>query len=217
VTVRVGEAVGTFARGMLAEQSVTLGEWYAVAPLALAAWPLEGARVTDVPGLSFEVAPGRSAWVLAARLRVPARRVPLGGGPIPGAVAPAPTLREGAGDWRVEELFPDRPALVAGLARVSAELVGDLRDFAGGPLAESAAQEGVIRSTCRMEESFDLVWSLTQMNDAFKVWRYSYERPGPQTSFLGQPWIAARRLILEIEPDWSAEVSDLAALSSPSS
>lgn len=123
VTVRVGEAAGTFRRGMLAELSVPLGEGYAVGPLALASWPLEGARVTDVPG--------RSAWVLAARLRVPARRIPLGGGPVPAAVAPAPALREEAGNWRVEERFPDRPSLVEGLVRVSAELAEDLRDFAG--------------------------------------------------------------------------------------
>ncbi len=131
LTVRVGQAAGVFARGMLAELKVTLAEWYAVGSVALAAWPLERATVTDVPGLSFGVARAPAGWVLTARLRLPARRVPLGWGPVPAAVSPAPALREGPGDWRVEEPFPDRPALVAGLSRVSAELAADLRDCAG--------------------------------------------------------------------------------------
>src|SRR5262245_34416603 len=55
VTVRVGGSVGTFERGMLAELALTLGEWLALAPAALVAWPLERAAATDLDGLSFAV------------------------------------------------------------------------------------------------------------------------------------------------------------------
>jgi hypothetical protein len=57
--------------------------------------------------------------------------------------------------------------------------------------------------------TFSLTWSLTEMNHAFKTWRYAHESPGPQNSFLGRPWIAARRLALELQPSWAAEVMDL--------
>jgi hypothetical protein len=52
------------------------------------------------------------------------------------------------------------------------------------------------------EQVFDLVFALTEMNNAFKKWRYAYEAPGPRNCFLGSPWHAARRLILEAKPTW---------------
>jgi uncharacterized protein (TIGR02996 family) len=132
VTVRVGGATGVFTRGMLAELSLPLGDWYAVAPAALASWPLERASVTDVPGLTFSVDATDGEWRLSARLRVPGRRIPLVGGHVlPAAVASFATLTDGPGDWRVEEARPDRAALVAGITSVSASLVADLRDVAG--------------------------------------------------------------------------------------
>jgi uncharacterized protein (TIGR02996 family) len=57
VTVRVGGTSGVFTRGLLSELVVPLADWYEVAPRALAAWPLEGATITDVPGLTFIVGP----------------------------------------------------------------------------------------------------------------------------------------------------------------
>jgi hypothetical protein len=57
VAVRVGGAVGTFSRGMLAEVAVTLDQWYDLAGPALAAWPVERATIVGAPGLSFAVAP----------------------------------------------------------------------------------------------------------------------------------------------------------------
>ena len=132
VTVRVGGVAGVFTRGMLAGLSLPLGDWYAIAPAALASWPLEQGTVTDVPGLAFSIDAADGAWRLSARLRVPGRRVPLvGGGVVPAAVASFASLTDGPGDWRVEEIRPDRAALVAGLTSVSASLVADLRDVAG--------------------------------------------------------------------------------------
>ena len=51
---------------------------------------------------------------------------------------------------------------------------------------------------------FSLEFSLREMNKAFEKWRYAYESPGPQNSFLGQPWLAVRSAILEIKPEWDA-------------
>src|SRR5262249_29862584 len=81
--VRVGQAIGTLERGMLAGLNLTLGEWYEVAGRALSVWPVEQVAIADVPGLSFTVsAPtaARPRWVLTGQLRVPGRRVPLAGG-----------------------------------------------------------------------------------------------------------------------------------------
>jgi len=129
--VRVGGAVGTFARGMLTELNVTLREWYSAAPAALDLWPLERGSITDVPGLCFEIDPTGREWRVIARLKLPARRVTLGGGPIPATVAPRPVLAESGADWWAEERFPDRAALVGRIGPVSALLVDDLRDAAG--------------------------------------------------------------------------------------
>ena len=130
VSVRVGAGVGTFTRGMLAELTLTLAEWYAVATTAVATWPIESASVADVPGLTFTIQPIGSGWRLSARLRVVGRRVSLLGGIVPAAVAPRAVLDESAADWRVEELFGDWSALVAGVAGASAALVADLREVA---------------------------------------------------------------------------------------
>jgi uncharacterized protein (TIGR02996 family) len=134
VTARVGRASGEFARGMLTGLTVSLVEWYVSGPVALAAWPVERVTVSDVPGLSFgidrpEVSP--AGWRLSAAVRVPARRVPLTGGPIAAALSPAAVLDESAGEWSTEEVFPDRAALVAGVTSASAGLVEALKDEAG--------------------------------------------------------------------------------------
>jgi len=139
VTVRVGASAGTFERGLLAGLSVSLGAWYALAPAALAAWPLESAAATDVPGLALYVeAPGegRPAWRLSAALTVQVpRRLTLG--PDPGLVGrlgaavfrtPEPAHPQ---RWTAEEPFPSRAALVARVAPASAALAGRLRDEAG--------------------------------------------------------------------------------------
>ena len=69
VAVRVGDSVGTFTRGMMAELTLTLADWYSLSPAALAAWPIERVIITDVPGLVFAVEspgyPGRG-WRLTA-------------------------------------------------------------------------------------------------------------------------------------------------------
>ena len=134
VTVRVGAAVVTFTRGMAAELAVTLADWLALAPAALAAWPVERVRDADVPGLVFAIDPpdsARGGWRLAARLRVPRRNVPLSGPRVvPTAVSPLPVLEERA-EWRAEESFPDRGELAAGAAAACAALAADLREAAG--------------------------------------------------------------------------------------
>ena len=131
VDVRIGQTMGTFTRGMLSELSVSLNDWYTHAPLALAKWPLASGTILDATGLRFEIVPDSPGWRLTARLVVPARRVLLGGGLLPAAVAPLPTLREESGDWHAVERFPDRTALLAGLTRTSMEFVQDLRAVAG--------------------------------------------------------------------------------------
>ncbi|QJW99623.1 hypothetical protein [Frigoriglobus tundricola] len=69
-TVRVGAALGVFARGMLAEMDVALGEWFAVAPRALAAWSIERVRTINVPGLSFVMARIEQGWPSTGRCGV---------------------------------------------------------------------------------------------------------------------------------------------------
>jgi uncharacterized protein (TIGR02996 family) len=135
VAVRVGGCVATFTRGMLAELAVMLEDWYSVAAVALAGWPVERVAIADVPGLAFAVEPqehrGRG-WRLAARLRVPRRNVPMAGPRVvPTAVSPLPFLVEEKAEWRAEEPLPDREALVAGIVPASASLVADLREAAG--------------------------------------------------------------------------------------
>ncbi|HJZ57291.1 MAG TPA: TIGR02996 domain-containing protein [Gemmataceae bacterium] len=134
VTVRVGQAVGAFERGMLAGLTLNLGGWYEVAGRALSVWPVERVTTADVPGLSFTVSaptPARPGWMLTGVLRVPGRRVPLtGAGLIVSALAPTPFLVEPAEEWRVEEGFLDRAALVAGVAGASQRVVEELREIA---------------------------------------------------------------------------------------
>jgi uncharacterized protein (TIGR02996 family) len=138
VTVRVGPAAGEFERGMLAGLTVTLDEWSAAAPAALAAWPVEGVSVADVPGMAFWVTPPEGEpgrWRLITALttqEVPFRRRGwlLGHllGPRPtNPPQPTPAVRLTA-----EADFPDRAVLVARIRDASAELVGRLRDEAGG-------------------------------------------------------------------------------------
>jgi hypothetical protein len=65
----------------------------------------------------------QSGWRVTGRLKVPRRRVPLGGSVIPSAYAPIPFL--------TEELFSDRMTMVAAMASVSVRLAADLREVAG--------------------------------------------------------------------------------------
>ena len=97
----------------------------------VASWPVESVAVSDVPCLSFAASPAAAGWKLVARLRVLGRRVPLSRRVLPAAVSPAPVLADGPADWRVEEPFAGRAALVAGVAAASASLVADLHDVAG--------------------------------------------------------------------------------------
>ncbi|MCE9562588.1 MAG: TIGR02996 domain-containing protein [Planctomycetes bacterium] len=131
VTVRIGDALGTFTRGMLAELSLTLGEWYAVAPKSLASWPLEQVAIRDVPGLVFTFEKNADDWLLAAQLKVPGRRVSLLGSVIPSGVSSSAMLVDGPADWRIEARLPSRALLVADSASTSASLVADLREVAG--------------------------------------------------------------------------------------
>lgn len=115
VTVRVGSAAGVFSRGLVAELEVTLGEWYAVGAGALAAWPIERVRASDVPGLSFAVERLAQGWRLTGRVRLPRRNVPLTGHGIPTAIAPGAVLTEARAEWSADQFFADRAALVAAL------------------------------------------------------------------------------------------------------
>jgi uncharacterized protein (TIGR02996 family) len=139
VTVRLGRVTGEFARGMLVGLSVRLGEWLDVCGRAVARWPVERVTVSDLPGLSFWIDPpddDSPGWRLTAALtaqpRRPGPRGLLAGltrllGPRPPEVPPADPLR-----WSFDVSFPDRPALVAGVAAASARLVDRLKDQAAG-------------------------------------------------------------------------------------
>lgn len=131
VTVRCGEKVGIFTRGLLAELTVTWDEWLAITPTVFSAWPLELVNVVDRPGLSFTIGRTSSSWRCIARLKVPQRRVPLGGGVLPNAYAPIPFLTEERAEWRIEELFADRQAMVETIGSASGRLVAELREVAG--------------------------------------------------------------------------------------
>src|SRR5262249_7083598 len=117
-------------RGMLAGLSVLLGEWYAVAGPTLASWPLEWVTFTDVSGLTLRV-DKPAAWRLTATLKVRARTIPLRPSALPSALGPGAHLVGQRAVWRVEEVLPDRAALVAAIAAASARLVDDLKDAAG--------------------------------------------------------------------------------------
>ena len=82
-------------------------------------------------GLTLAVETSGGAWRLVGRLRVPRRRVALGGGVLPAAVAPLPFLTETAGEWHLEEEFPNREALVGAIGSAAPRLVEDLREAAG--------------------------------------------------------------------------------------
>lgn len=55
----------------------------------------------------------------------------------------------------------------------------------------------------------DLNWCLGQMNKAFVDFRYAYEDLQKMKAFVGYPYIAARKLVLELKPDWTAYTTDL--------
>src|SRR5205085_2366171 len=112
--VRIGDAVGTFKRGMLTELAVTLDEWYLVAEAAVREWPVEWVTVPQVPGLGFWIDPpgDTSPRRLNAALQTPiwASDSPF-----------SPAARE----------FESRAALASAASRSSAALVADVRDAAG--------------------------------------------------------------------------------------
>jgi uncharacterized protein (TIGR02996 family) len=136
VTVRAGRVVAEFERGVLARLTVSLREWYEVARAALAAWPVEGVMFTDVPGLALWIDrpdEGPGGWRVAVAMTVQefsARRGWLQSffGPERARLPrPAPAVRRTA-----YAVLPDRPALVARIRGLSAELVASLRDQVGG-------------------------------------------------------------------------------------
>jgi uncharacterized protein (TIGR02996 family) len=134
VTVRVGAAAAVVERGMIAGLTVTLGEWSDAAPRALAAWPVERVAVADRPGFGYRVEPPKTAtgmWRLVSVLRVPARRVRIGGGPIVPALAPGPFLVESADEWNAAHEYPTRAALVADIVPASCRLADELIEVAG--------------------------------------------------------------------------------------
>jgi uncharacterized protein (TIGR02996 family) len=133
VTIRLGNVAGIFERGMLTELAITLEQWYMAAPVALLTWPLTRGAIRDVPGLTFGVhAPDESAatWRLSATLRVPGRRLRLGGGLLAAALSPDAFLAESEATWTAEDEFPDRAALVAAVSSASARLTDDLKEVA---------------------------------------------------------------------------------------
>jgi uncharacterized protein (TIGR02996 family) len=131
VTVRLGPAAGTFTRGLLAELEVTLGEWYTLCASALAIWPIERVRIADVPGLSFQIEHLTTKWRLTGQVRLPRRNVPLIRHAVPTAIAPGAVLTHSEADWAADQLFADRAALVACVAKESMAIVADLMDAAG--------------------------------------------------------------------------------------
>jgi uncharacterized protein (TIGR02996 family) len=131
VAVRVGAAVGVFRRGLLAEVDVTLAEWVAGAERALAGWPIELVRATDVPGLCFRVDRRPDGWRLSARVKLPGRNVPLTGLAMPSAMAPTVVLAHSSAELAADQLFPTRDELVANAARECAALADELKAEAG--------------------------------------------------------------------------------------
>jgi uncharacterized protein (TIGR02996 family) len=132
VTVRLGLSSSLFARGMLSGLSIGLAEWFKLSQRVLIETPLETVAILDIPGLGIEIDQQESKWRLTARLKIPTQRVPLmGPGLLPTAMAPGPFLIETEGDWRVEELYSTRAALVEGVSGMSSSLVEELREAAG--------------------------------------------------------------------------------------
>jgi len=131
VTVRGGELVGVFTRGLLAELTLEWEEWLTIAPVVLSAWPLEVVNVADRPGLSLAIVQSDPGWQVTGGLEVPRRRGRMTGSVIPSADAPIPFLTGERTEWRVEELFADRESMVAAIGSVSARLAADLREVAG--------------------------------------------------------------------------------------
>jgi hypothetical protein len=58
-------------------------------------------------------------------------------------------------------------------------------------------------------DKLTLAFSLQEMDRAFEIWRYAYESPGPVNCFLGEPWKAVKRTILELKPEWQIVVDNL--------
>lgn len=129
VTLRLGLAAATFARGMLAELELSLADWYETATSVLESSPLESVSIVDVKGLSFSLDRPDSGWRLTARLKLRPRRIALGGGPIPTVVAPSPVLVE-TDRWG-EATFSSREELCQRVAQESKELLQSLETDGG--------------------------------------------------------------------------------------
>jgi uncharacterized protein (TIGR02996 family) len=133
VTLRLGSVAGVFMRGMLSELCVPQTNWYTVAPVALATWPLSGGTITDIPGLAFRIGRSVWGWWLAVEFSYPRRRVSMAAPGVPAAIASQMFQFEKAGWVYKHDTFPDRAALIAGLASRSAAFVAELREeFADG-------------------------------------------------------------------------------------
>ena len=138
VTVRIGATSGVFTRGLLSELILPLQDWYDHASQALAAWPLERATITNVPGLTFWIdAPNNDSpeWKVTVAFTVqPRRRARRGvfarlesllGGENP-PPSPVPV-----GRWTAERTFPDRATLVRLSHDVWPVLFDEVRHAAG--------------------------------------------------------------------------------------
>src|SRR4051794_7589300 len=114
---------------MLAELTLTLGEWYAVAEKALTRWPIEKFTASDVPGLSLTIHPTseNADWELKGSLKVPSRRVRLGAGSVAELLVPYPHLVEPAEEFTTDTGYTGRDVFVATIRRASDWVVQELQ------------------------------------------------------------------------------------------
>ncbi len=131
VTVRIGGASGTFARGLLTEIGVPLRDWARVAARVLESSPLEVVSVSDVPGLKFVIEQRPDAWRVTARMKVPPQRIAFMTGPIPTSVSPTPFLVETDADWSADETFQTREEMAAEIVKTTQFLMEELREALG--------------------------------------------------------------------------------------
>lgn len=136
VTVRSGPTVGAFTRGMLAELVIGLDDWYELGAAILARWPVERVTFAESSEPVFWIdAPreDRPLWRLTGVSSFVVHRRPAGrrrrmgrllaglfGSP-ESEVPPVEPMRSVVAD------FPDRAAMLLGLAQTSARLIEELR------------------------------------------------------------------------------------------
>lgn len=130
-SAQLGRTLAVFTRGMLSKLNVALDTWYSVAAGVLRSQPLEAVAAADVPGLTFAIESVDSSWRLTARLKLPARSIPLLSGPIPTSYLPTPVLVQDECDWWAEQLFADRAELTERIGVESQSLAACLRETAG--------------------------------------------------------------------------------------